>query len=873
MSAASKSSASGEDVKEKKEVKKEELTEEDLKKKEDLELMVERVKASEPEIVKNALQLLKSEIRSSTSSMTAVPKPLKFLRTHRNTLVEAHASMAAGPNKQLLADILSVLSMTVENKTRETLRYKLMGTKEAASDWGHEYLRHLAGEIAEEYNTSDGTTSLDVVMGLVDEIVPYNINHHAEPEAVDLLLEVERLPTLLQYVDETNYERIALYLTSCAHYATPPDTILATVVDVYRKVKQPTRALHVAFVLGDQDLMRQIWNDSEGDVQLRRQLAFMFARQHLFDVVDVSASEDEELGNIINNTYMSKWYQALQKDLQILDPKEPEDIYKSHLVEGRGSANRSDSAQLNLASSFVSGFVNAASGKDKLMTTDPNAWLGLNRNQGLLAAVASLGMVHMWDFDSGSTELDKYMSKDNEYQKAGGILGMGILMSGVRNDFDPVWSTVQEHVNDSRPIVKNCAALSLGMAYAGSARADIVEHLKPFVEDPSQSIEILGHFALALGLLSVGSADGEIAFPMLTLFDRDVEVLKASPYTRLVSIGLGLLYLGKPEEAEVITQTLSALAGDVGKQASTIVEVFSLCNSGSTDDIQKLLHKCNEHLEENDEFQGIAVLGIAMVAMAEEIGAQMVLRTLDHLLRYGEISVRRAVPLALALLCIGNPTNAVVVDTLSKLSHDADATVAMNAIFALGITGVGTNNSRLAQMFRQLVAYYSRDNQLLYAVRLAQGLLHMGKGTLGINPDNSQGFVTNKPALGAILAVLFTALDMPATLAGSTPYLLYLLSVAIHPRWLFTVDHHLEPKPVSVRVGTAVDVVGQAGKPKTITGFQTHTTPVLLSQSERAEFASDQFLSESHILEGLVIVKPNPAAKPEKLSVQQQAKK
>ncbi len=32
--------------------------------------------------------------------------------------------------------------------------------------------------------------------------------------------------------------------------------------------------------------------------------------------------------------------------------------------------------------------------------------------------------------------------------------------------------------------------------------------------------------------------------------------------------------------------------------------------------------------------------------------------------------------------------------------------------------------------------------------------------------------------------------------------------------------------PVPCRVGTAVDVVAQAGKPKTITGFQTHNTPV-----------------------------------------------
>ena len=36
------------------------------------------------------------------------------------------------------------------------------------------------------------------------------------------------------------------------------------------------------------------------------------------------------------------------------------------------------------------------------------------------------------------------------------------------------------------------------------------------------------------------------------------------------------------------------------------------------------------------------------------------------------------------------------------------------------------------------------------------------------------------------------------------------------------------PMKLNVRVGQAVDVVGQAGKPKTITGFQTHTAPVLI---------------------------------------------
>lgn len=74
------------------------------------------------------------------------------------------------------------------------------------------------------------------------------------------------------------------------------------------------------------------------------------------------------------------------------------------------------------------------------------------------------------------------------------------------------------------------------------------------------------------------------------------------------------------------------------------------------------------------------------------------------------------------------------------------------------------------------------------------------------------------------------------------------------PRLLLTVDTDLNLLPVSVRVGQAVETVGQAGRPKTITGFQTHTTPVLLGVNDRAELATDSVRALSGYLEGIVIL-------------------
>lgn len=82
---------------------------------------------------------------------------------------------------------------------------------------------------------------------------------------------------------------------------------------------------------------------------------------------------------------------------------------------------------------------------------------------------------------------------------------------------------------------------------------------------------------------------------------------------------------------------------------------FFLVSYASFMQVQNLLGHCSQHLDKGEAHQGPAVLGIAMVAMAEELGVEMAIRSLEHLLQYGEQNIRRAVPLALGLLCISNP--------------------------------------------------------------------------------------------------------------------------------------------------------------------------------------------------------------------------
>lgn len=101
----------------------------------------------------------------------------------------------------MLADLVSVLAITMAlPENNEALHYALEGTRSGITSWGHEYLRTLGGEIASEYKKrveKGGDTELKDIQFLIDGIVPYNMTHNSEPEAVDLLLEINRLPMLI----------------------------------------------------------------------------------------------------------------------------------------------------------------------------------------------------------------------------------------------------------------------------------------------------------------------------------------------------------------------------------------------------------------------------------------------------------------------------------------------------------------------------------------------------------------------------------------------------------------------------------------------------------------------------------------------------
>ena len=287
-----------------------ELSEEDQALQKEMELLVERVRDPVKELRKAALEKMVEEVRTSTSSMTSVPKPLKFLRPHFPALKESYTLAKPDETKTLLADVLSLLvraaaapcrpprparrrpptapaspraqAMTMgEEGQRESLNYKLLGTTEDLGGWGHEYVRHLAGEIGDEYNErlgaadEGGKPAAELLPLILEKMLPFFMAHNTESEAIDLLMEVGRLDELLPHIDATNCDRVVMYLVQVASYVPEPEDgeVLLIAVKCRRKLGKAPEALRLALRLGDMALVEEILTSCDDELA-QKQMAY-----------------------------------------------------------------------------------------------------------------------------------------------------------------------------------------------------------------------------------------------------------------------------------------------------------------------------------------------------------------------------------------------------------------------------------------------------------------------------------------------------------------------------------------------------------------------------------------------------------------------
>lgn len=119
--------------------------------------------------------------------------------------------------------------------------------------------------------------------------------------------------------------------------------------------------------------------------------------------------EDDDLLRIISNEHLNESFIRLATDLDVLDTKTPEDIYKSHLEDHHGRRHRAqiETEKTNLAATFVNAFVNVGF-CNTINTEEEQKIYAKNKDSGLMSAVASIGLHMLWNVDEGLTKIDRF---------------------------------------------------------------------------------------------------------------------------------------------------------------------------------------------------------------------------------------------------------------------------------------------------------------------------------------------------------------------------------------------------------------------------------------------------------------------------------
>jgi 26S proteasome regulatory subunit N1 len=129
-----------------------------------------------------------------------------------------------------------------DTEPRGTLRYRLLSASllppaskiSEPGSWGHEYVRHLAAELGEEYTvrqegeeavpapTAEGDAdkpkpapvpgTIKDLRDLGLECATFFLGHNAEPDAVDLFVELEIVDRITDLVDANTFSRVCAYM-------------------------------------------------------------------------------------------------------------------------------------------------------------------------------------------------------------------------------------------------------------------------------------------------------------------------------------------------------------------------------------------------------------------------------------------------------------------------------------------------------------------------------------------------------------------------------------------------------------------------------------------------------------------------------------
>ncbi|EEQ82794.1 hypothetical protein NCER_100429 [Vairimorpha ceranae BRL01] len=776
---------------------------------ENLVQILDCIKSDDNDLRQNAINMLIELLKSSHAGSIST---LNF-----NTIMEKKpvlldlCEILSDNQKRMIHDIISSISIMGDDS--EILKHRLLGNVIPLQEWGHLYVKKLIGVIVNnKHNGEDISKAQEVSKSCVD----FFFKNNMEFDAIDFLIEIEDIRSIIKYVEKHNYKRIILYLQEMALFY----ELYELINEICLKMKDFSRYIVNVIDGGYYEDAIDFVGKCE-DKKVKKQLLYILARCNIF-----YDTKDLEEKAILCNGHIKDTYRNVIKIYELNSETNKSSTFRKLRYEKELKGIQQSSFN---PITVCNGFINLGYGQDSIFFPKSGEEIEgveystiLNSNiPELITILGSVGCIEFWNPNKVMEILQDNIFGDISLKRTGSLLALALSSCKLYDENKTILSLLTSNLGSNDPLHVIPILLGIQSIYCNTAEEDLKELLCPLVY--SDNLEISSFAAFTLGSIFVGTGDDEILSVLLQLYIEKEDYAGTHSY-KLIMLGLALLFYRRPD-LECILENMDMT---YSRHGIILIKGFQNIKTGDHNVVEEIL--TNAFSGETDALlESIALLSCCLVGIGDDLALQMISRICTSSQLLDSPHLKSALPLCYSIL-FPSSSNQQIVDTLEKNLNSSDASIIITSLYALGVIGAGSVSGRIQKVLDSQYSMTYKDPKAGTVLRIANGLLSLGKGLSSISYSfYDRSCIIPKNFIG-LFSTTFLLLDSVSSplLTGNT-YLFYLLNQSFTPKYIYT------EKKVNIRIGLPVNTVGVVGDPRRISSMQTHSTPVIINTTERAE--------------------------------------
>ena len=118
-------------------------------------------------------------------------------------------------------------------------------------------------------------------------------------------------------------------------------------------------------------------------------------------------------------------------------------------------------------------------------------------------------------------------------------------------------------------------------------------------------------------------------------------------------LGIGFIIFGNQKDADLMIEAtqIDEFPTDLKLYIKTLLTICAYAGSGNVIKIQELQQLVAKKKGEiHEQVKMLAVIGMSIIALGEDIGMEMLPRSFNHFLQFGDVTIKKSISLAYAVL-------------------------------------------------------------------------------------------------------------------------------------------------------------------------------------------------------------------------------